>query len=137
MDKKILPKIRIPESNLVVAANGSGWMNHETLDLWLKKVWKSRTTLPPKTPWNQDPRVPSLLLFDMHRSHIVPTTLYKIKKESKVAIIPAGLTSKVQPLDLTVNRSFKSKLRKKLEDWIINDYNNIKRTKSGNMKAAD
>ena len=112
-------------------------MNHETLDLWLKKVWKSRTTLPPKTLWNQDPRVPSLLLFDMHRSYIVPTTLDKIKKESKVAIIPSGLTSKVQPLDLTVNRSFKSKLRKKWEDWIINDYNNIKHTKSGNMKAAD
>jgi transposase-like protein len=134
---KKLPKTCIPESKLVIAANGSGWMNHETLEIWLKKVWKSRITLPPKTPWNQDPKVPSLLLFDMHRSHLVTTTLDKIKKESKVAFIPAGLTSKVQPLDLTVNRSFKSKLRKKWEDWIIKDYENIKHTKSGNMKAAD
>ena len=73
----------------------------------------------------------------MHRSHLVPNTLDKIKKESKVAIIPAGLTSKLQPLDVTVNRSFKSKLRKKWEDWIINEYENIKRTKSNNMKATD
>jgi transposase-like protein len=137
LDRKTLPKICIPESKLIVAANGSGWMNHETLEIWLKKVWKNRNTLPPKTPWDQDPKVPSLLLFDMHRSHLVPNTLDKIKKESKVAIIPAGLTSKLQPLDLTVNRSFKSKLRKKWEDWIINEYENIKRTKSNNMKAAD
>lgn len=107
MDRKTLPKTCIPESKLVIVANGSGWMNHETLEIWLKKVWKSRITLPPKTPWNHGPKVPSLLIFDMHRSHLVTTTLDTIKKESKVAIIPAGLTSKVQPLDLTVNHSFK------------------------------
>ena len=73
----------------------------------------------------------------MHRSHLVTTTLDKIKKKSNVAFIPTGSTSKVQQLDLTVNRSFKSKLRKKWEDWIIKDYENIKYAKSGNMKAAD
>ena len=37
LDRKTLLKICIPESKLIVAANGSGWMNHETLEIWLKK----------------------------------------------------------------------------------------------------
>ena len=44
---------------------------------------------------------------------------------------------KLQSLDLTINRFYKSKLCKKWEDWIINEYENIKRTKSNNMKAVD
>ena len=76
--RKTLPKTCISESKLVVVANGSGWMNHKTLEIWIKKVWKSRITLPQRTLWNPDPKVPSLLLFNMHRSHLVNTTLDKI-----------------------------------------------------------
>ena len=33
--------------------------------------------------------------------------------------IPAGLTSKLQPLDLTVNRVFKNSYRKKYMDYVV------------------
>ena len=83
-------------------------------------------TLPLKTPWNQNPNVQSRYIFDMHRSHLVATTRDNIKNESKIAIIPAGFTSKLKPLDLTVNHFFKSKLCNKFENWVINEYKNIK-----------
>ena len=35
LDRKTLPKTCIPESKLVVTTNSSGWMNHETLELWI------------------------------------------------------------------------------------------------------
>ena len=50
LNRKTLPKTCIPKSKLVVVANEPGWMNHETLEIWIKKVWKSRITLPQRTP---------------------------------------------------------------------------------------
>jgi hypothetical protein len=47
---------------------------------------------------------------------------------------PGGLTPKVQPLDLTVNRSFKSKLRNKWEKWMREGYHTY--TKSNIMRKA-
>jgi hypothetical protein len=38
---------------------------------------------------------------------------------SKLAIIPGRLTKKIQPLDLSVNKSFKSKLRSTWERWMM------------------
>ena len=35
----------------------------------------------------------------------------KMKLYSQLAIIPGGLTSKLQPLDLSAKKSFKSKMR--------------------------
>lgn len=54
----------------------------------------------------------SLLVLDSFRGHLTQS-IKDTCKEQRVtrAVIPGGLTSKLQPLDLTVNRSFKSHLR--------------------------
>jgi hypothetical protein len=44
------------------------------------------------------------------RAHITDDTKRLVSKYSKLAIIPGGLTKKIQPLDLSVTKSFKSKL---------------------------
>lgn len=75
--------------------------------------------------------------FDMHRSYLASNAPDKIKKETKETINPAGLTSKPDSLALTISQSLKSNLLKNLEDWVINKYEKIKRTKSDNMKATD
>ena len=41
LDRKTLPKTRIHESKLFVATNGSNWINHETLEIWIKEVWSN------------------------------------------------------------------------------------------------
>ena len=70
--------------------------------------------------------------MDSCKAHITDEIKKHIKKYSKLAIIPAGLTKKLQPLDLTVNRSFKEKMRQKWEDWMIEEAHEY--TKSGRIK---
>lgn len=76
-------------------------------------------------------------MFDMQSYHLLNSTLDKIKKLSKVTIFPSGLTRKLQPLHPTVNRTFRSKLRKKYEYWIIMYYESIKLTESNNIRVTD
>lgn len=57
-----------------------------------------------------------------------------IKSSATLAVIPGGLTKKIQPLDLTVNKCFKEEIRRNWENWMtsgLHDY-----TKSGHMKRA-
>ena len=35
-----------------------------------------------------------------------------------MAVIPGGLTKKLQPLDIAVNKTFKDQLRAKWENWM-------------------
>ena len=51
-----------------------------------------------------------------------------------IAIIPGGLTKILQPLDLTVNRVFKSKVRERWERWMSEGLHSF--TKTGRMRKA-
>lgn len=56
------------------------------------------------------------------------------QKNTDVAVIPGGLTSVVQPLDVCLNKPFKDKLRQKWTDWMIEGEKTY--TKGGIMRAA-
>ncbi|GFW08974.1 pogo transposable element with KRAB [Trichonephila clavipes] len=53
---------------------------------------------------------------------------------AKIAIISGGITKKLQPLDVSINRSFKSKVRKLWEQWMSNGEKNY--MKMGKLKQA-
>jgi hypothetical protein len=70
--------------------------------------------------------------MDSCRAHITDDTKRLVSKYSKLAIILGGLTKKIQPLDLSVIKSFESKLRSTWEWWMmtgVKDY-----TESGKIK---
>ena len=54
--------------------------------------------------------------------------------KTKTAVIPGGLTSVVQPLDVCLNKPFKDYVRTNWYDWMMNG--NKTYTKGGNMPAA-
>ncbi|GFW08103.1 pogo transposable element with KRAB [Trichonephila clavipes] len=58
----------------------------------------------------------------------------QMSASAKIAIIPGGLTKKLQPLDVGINRSFKSKVRKLWEQWMSDGEKNY--TKTGKLKRA-
>jgi hypothetical protein len=57
--------------------------------------------------------------MDSCRAHIADDMKRLVSKYSKMAKIPGGLTKKIQPLDLSVNKSFKSKLHSTWDRWMI------------------
>ena len=52
-----------------------------------------------------------------------------------LTVIPGGLTKILQPLDISVNRSFKAKLRKSWEEWMISGNHTF--TKTGKQRRVD
>ena len=77
----------------------------------------------------------SLLLLDSCKAHLTAEVKSMISNSrTNLAVIPGGLTGKLQPLDLTVNRSFKSRLRDKWEQWMLTNIHEY--TRSGKIKKA-
>ncbi|CAG8709708.1 37275_t:CDS:2 [Gigaspora margarita] len=77
----------------------------ELMKEWLEAVWKQR-------PGGQNKR--SLLVFDSFEGHL--TTIVKNKyydMNTVLGVIPSGLTSVVQPLNISINKPFKDQLREK------------------------
>mgnify|MGYP003466395840 FL=1 len=120
-----MPKENFPKG-IIVEVNKNGWSNSEIMKKWIQKIWIKRNDsfFKPK----------SLLIYDSARCHLTEEVKNEVKKYSELAVIPGGLTKSLQPLDLSVNKSFKSKLKIHWENWIINGchiYN-----KTGKIKRA-
>lgn len=102
---KNLPKNESFLPGLIVKAQEKGWLDNELLLEWIKRVW------------NQQPgallKHPGMLVMDSFRGHLtdnVKKGLSKIKTQQ--VIIPGGMTSMLQPLDVCINKPFKCQLKK-------------------------
>ena len=124
--RKTMPRENLPR-NCVVTCNEKGWMNEEVMKIWGEQVWRRR----PGAFFSSD----GLLVMDSMRAHLTDKTKEVFRAQrSKIAIIPGGLTCKLQPLDVGVNKSFKTYLRQEWEEWMsagIHDF-----TATGRMKRA-
>lgn len=124
--RKTLPKGTFPKS-VVVSANEKATMNSAETQLWADKIWNKRK--------NSFFIRKSLLMIDAAPGHRTDDVKDKFKKTgTALAMIPGGLTKILQVLDISVNKSFKSHLRKEWEDWMISGVKDF--TKSGNIKRV-
>jgi len=99
---KNIPREDFPHG-VHVRVNEKGWVNESEMIWWIDNIWKRRT------PDLSNPR--SLLILDSFRGHLVDSIKQKFyEKSTNIAVIPGGLTSKLQPLDVAINKSFKSKV---------------------------
>jgi len=76
---------------VVVALSRNGWMNEELTKDWVKRVWGSL---------NFGRR---LLVWDAYKCHIMDSVRSYVDKQtnSDVSVIPGGLTSHLQPADVS------------------------------------
>ena len=59
------------------------------------------------------------MVLDSFREHLVESVKNRFnEKQTNIAIIPDGLTSKLQPLNIAINKSFKVKLRYYYNEWM-------------------
>ena len=73
--------------------------------------------------------------MDSMRAHTTAQIKNKIKACNSIpAIIPGGLTKILQPLDISVNRSFKAVLRHLWETWMVDGEHSF--TATGRMRHA-
>ncbi|CAG8608689.1 700_t:CDS:2 [Diversispora eburnea] len=85
--------------------NEKGWMNEEEMLWWIENVWVSRN------PFNN---TRSMLVLDSFRGHIEDSVKNRLaEKNTNIAVIPGGCTSKLQPLDVAIN-----KVRERYNEWM-------------------
>ena len=107
--RKILSKMNNKHS-VVVSAQETSWMDADQMKIWIEKVWRSRL--------GGLGRRRSLLVYDVFEAHVTESVKAAIAKENtNLAVVPGGLTSLRQPLDVSLNKPFKDNVRKKWMQW--------------------
>ena len=124
--RKTLPKVKF-QSGVFVHVHPKGWMDEQGTRLWIDNVYTQRQggVLPKK----------SLLVWDMFQAHLVDPVKSALKSEcADIAVIPRGLTSVLQPLDVSVNKPFKDAIRRQWNEWMVSGEKSL--TPKGNVRSA-
>ncbi|CAI7887685.1 unnamed protein product [Closterium sp. NIES-53] len=126
--RKTAPKGDFP-SDIHVGVHPNRWMDADDAIEWLDGAVKPYIN--PK--FGVRPRK-ALLVLDSYRGHLTPEVKKKFGELNLVpAVIPAGCTSEIQPLDIAVNRSFKAAVRQLYQEWFEREGVDTL-TKKGNIK---
>ena len=65
---------------------------------------------------------PALIVWDQFRAHRTNPVIQKMAQlKTKVAVIPGGLTSQMQPLDVSLNKPFKAFIREEWNKWMLSE----------------
>ena len=122
-----MPKEPIPPG-VLIHVHDKGWMDEQGMLLWIKEVWECR----PGHLLNKK----SCLVFDMFKDHLLDSVkkqLVEGNTDVHVALILAGLTSQLQPLDVSINKPFKDKVRVLWTDWMAGSTDHAL-TRGGRLK---
>lgn len=108
--RKTLPKGRMPPG-IHVRAHTNGWLSTDLAKEWVRVVWGRR----PGALLRQE----AMLVLGGFRSNLVePITRELQNHETTLAAIPNGLTSLLQPLNMSIKQPFKEHLRRFNAAWI-------------------
>ena len=84
---------------------------------------------------NGTQRDPAMLVYDSFKGHLEESVKKKFRDSGfDLAVIPGGLTSVCQPLDVSINKPFKDNLRKEWHIWMADG--SAGETASGNLRRA-
>lgn len=123
--RKTMPKIKFPPG-VFVHVHEKGWMDEGGVHLWIDNVWNRRPGGLRKEK--------SLLVWDMFRSHLTQNVKKHLQRtNTTTAVIPGGLTSVLQPLDVSLNKPFKDNIRSEWNKWMMDGEKSF--TKGGSMRA--
>jgi hypothetical protein len=76
-----------------------------------------------------------MLILDAFRGHLSDELKVELERKNfNLVVVLGGMTSQLQPLDVSVNKPFKDYLRKEYEAWLLSK--NLPLTPSGKIKRA-
>lgn len=122
--RKTLPKEKLPKG-LIVRCQEKGWMTNELVMDWVKVVWNRR----PGALLRQR----GMLVLDAFRGHLTPQVKKVLEDgHTDLVVIPGGMTSQLQVLDVVVNKPFKDCLRRQYTEWMMSGDKQV--TPTGKLK---
>ena len=96
---------------VVCTVQAKAWMDQERMIEWINKVW---------LPYVGKNR--ALLCLDTFSAHLTETVRDKFAKiGTKLLVIPGGCTSVLQPLDVSLNKPFKSYIRQQWCERMVSE----------------
>lgn len=111
LKRKTIPKEKFP-SDVIIRCQEKGWMTSDLMGEWLRLVWNRRPGALLKKR--------GMLVLDAFRGHLTPDIKGTIRDmNTDLVIIPGGMTSQLQVLDVVVNKPFKDHLRQQYSDWLL------------------
>ncbi|KAM7299429.1 pogo transposable element with KRAB domain [Ixodes scapularis] len=125
--RKTLPANVAFPANVIVRVHPKGWMETDLMVDWIDSVWRKRP--------GADLAVRSMLVLDSFRCHITQRVKDKLAAcRTDLVVIPGGMTSQLQPLDVCLNKPIKDRVRAACNEWLIDGEHAL--TPAGRLKRA-
>ncbi|KAM7295706.1 pogo transposable element with KRAB domain [Ixodes scapularis] len=100
--RKTLPKNETFPAWMNIRCNEKGWINSAMMREWIRVMWDNR----PGAAF----KIPSMLVLNAFRGHLTDEVKNTIREaKSDLVVIPGGMTSQLQPLDVCINKPFKDR----------------------------
>ena len=78
---------------------------------------------------------PSVLVLDAFKGHLTDSVKNQPRKmNTELVVIPGGLTSVLQPMDVSINKPFKDRFSQQYLTWILDPAREV--TETGKIKRA-
>ena len=113
---KCLPKVDFPE-DWDITFTENHWCNEAVMIDYVNKILLPYIAQK-KQQLSLDPLYPSLVIFDCFRGQCTDQFLSLLKANSiYILIVPANCTDRLQPLDVSINKTAKEFLRRQFQEW--------------------
>jgi hypothetical protein len=113
LNRKNVPKEQLPRG-IIVRCQPKGWMTSDLMKDWLLVVWNRRP--------GALLRKRGMLVLDAFKGHLTPDVKATITGGSintDLVVIPRGMISQLQVLDVVVNKLFKDHLKQLYSEWLL------------------
>ena len=111
----------VKNNKIFISCQKNSWVDASTFIKWLNSIWFKSYSFKPKEG--------TILYYDKAPSHLTEEVINLFAKYNCFyRLIPAGLTSYCQPLDISINKPFKDLLKLKYREFCISNKNIIKPT---------
>ena len=106
--QRTLKNISFNKADVSVVPQTKAWMDQVIMKIWIKDV------LIPHTKRQQ-----CLLVFDTFTAHLTDEVTQELQKaNATVLLVPGGCTSKIQPVDVSLNKPIKQLVRNEFESYL-------------------
>ncbi len=113
---RCLPSVKFAD-NWHITYTANHWANEETSLAYIEKILTPYVNQK-RRELSLDIQHPALVIFDRFKGQCTSSVLLALEKQNfLIVVVPANCTDRLQPLDVSLNKSAKEFLRRKFHEW--------------------